>query len=63
MATINPATGELELSFAPVVFKTAAPGAGDNTYVPGTLWINTTADTVYQLIKIVTGTATWTQLG
>jgi hypothetical protein len=63
MATINPATGDLELSFAPVVFKTAAPGTGDNTYLPGTLWINTAANTAYILIKIVTGSATWTQLG
>ncbi len=60
---INTITGEPETYFAPVVFKTAAPTGTDNGYVPGTIWINTTANTVYTLIKIVTGTATWTQTG
>ena len=39
-----------------------APGVNDKKYRIGTIWINKTANTVYQLTSVSAGSATWTQL-
>lgn len=53
------------LSYAsamPSVVSGANPQTTDNSYDVGTVWINTTAQTIWVLTKLSSGTATWLQV-
>ena len=44
----------------------AAPAAGDDDadgYVPGSVWIDTVADTAYVCVDNATGAAVWQEIG
>ena len=49
-------------SAVPSVLSATSPETTDNSYDLGTMWINTSAQTMFVLTRVTSGTATWRQL-